>query len=218
MAASNSLDTRQNRPSVYTYTVGTVPGMQRSLFLKEVAPFLGMIGALILSTTIVDRLLHYFDLVWVGRYLGIPGVLFILLSFLYSLRKRGVISSGNPRRYLHLHIALTWSGVLMILVHSGIHVFTLLPWLALFAMLLNVISGMTGMYLLGRSRRYLESKRAHYGQQGLTTEAIERKLFWDATTYGVMKKWRDIHLPITLLFAALSLAHIIGIFLFWQWR
>lgn len=177
-----------------------------------------MFGALIVATTIVDGLLHFLDLVWVGRYLGIPGVLFILLSFLYSLRKRKMISFGNPKRMLQLHIALTWSGSLMILVHAGIHMYALLPWLALFAMLLNVISGMTGMYLMGRSRRFLESKKEHYRQQGLDDEAIDRKLFRDSTTYGLMKKWREVHLPITLLFAVLAVAHIGSVFLFWQWR
>ncbi|MGD8421682.1 MAG: hypothetical protein PVI70_17815 [Gammaproteobacteria bacterium] len=192
--------------------------MERSLIRKEVAPFLLMFGALIVATTIVDGLLHFLDLVWVGRYLGIPGVLFILLSFLYSLRKRKMISFGNPKRMLQLHIALTWSGSLMILVHAGIHMYALLPWLALFAMLLNVISGMTGMYLMGRSRRFLESKKEHYRQQGLDDEAIDRKLFRDSTTYGLMKKWREVHLPITLLFAVLAVAHIGSVFLFWQWR
>ena len=192
--------------------------MHRSLIQKEVAPFLFMFGALLVATTIFDGLLHFFDLVWVGRYLGIPGVVCILLSFLYSLRKRKVISFGNPKRMLQLHIALTWSGALMILVHAGIHLYALLPWLALFAMLLNVVSGMTGMYLLGRSRRFLESKREHYRQQGLADEAIDRKLFRDATAYDLMKKWREVHLPITLLFAVLAVAHIISIFLFWQWR
>ena len=85
-------------------------------------------------------------------------------------------------------------------------------------MLINVISGMTGMYLLGRSRRFLESKREDYKEKGLTDEAIEKKLFLDATAYGLMKRWREIHLPITLVFAVLSIAHIFSIFLFWQWR
>jgi len=192
--------------------------MHRSLIRKEVVPFLLMFGALILATTLVDGLLHLFDLVWVGRYLGIPGVIFILLSFVYSLRKRKKITFSNPKRLLQLHIALTWTGSLMILVHAGIHMYALLPWLALLAMLLNVVSGMTGMYLMGRSRRFLESKKEHYRQQGLDDEAVERKLFRDSTTYGLMKKWREVHLPITLLFGVLAVAHITSVFLFWQWR
>ncbi|MCK5432886.1 MAG: hypothetical protein KAJ03_09085, partial [Gammaproteobacteria bacterium] len=142
----------------------------------------------------------------------------ILLSFLYSMRKRKVISFGKPKTLLLLHETLTWIGALMILVHAGIHIYTILPWLALTAMVVSVISGMTGRYLLGRSRRFLDEKKDMYSLQGLSEEAIDRKLFWDATTFELMKKWRSVHLPITLVFAVLSITHILSIFLFWQWK
>ncbi len=192
--------------------------MARSLISKEVIPFLKMFGALILATAITDALLHHFELVWVGRWLGIPGVLLILLSFFYSLRKRKKIRFGKPKILLIMHETLTWVGALMILVHAGIHFYTILPWLALFAMLINVISGMTGMYLLDRSRRFLAEKKESYSQQGLSEEEIEKKLFWDATTFDLMKKWRTVHLPITLAFAVLGLTHILSVFLFWEWK
>ena len=192
--------------------------MERSLIRKEVLPFLLMFGGLILATIVSDALLHHFDLVWIGRYLGIPGTLLILLSFFYSMRKRKLISFGKPKNLLVLHELFAWLGALMILVHAGIHVYSILPWLALAAMLVNVISGMTGMYLLGRSRRFIESKREHYRERGFSDEAIESKLFRDATAFDLMKKWREIHLPITLVFAVLSIAHVFSIFLFWQWR
>lgn len=192
--------------------------MERSLFRKEVAPFLVMFVSLIIATTILDALLHLFNQIWVGRYLGIPGTILILLSFIYSIRKRNVISFGNPRTWLYLHISFTWIGALMILVHAGIHIYAILPWLALLAMLINVISGMTGMYLLGRSRRFLAEKKESFLKQDLTEEAIERKLFWDATAFDLMKKWRAVHLPITLAFGVLAIIHIVSIFLFWQWK
>ena len=192
--------------------------MERSLIRKEVAPFLKMFAALILATVITDALLHMFDLVCVGRWLGIPGVILILLSFFYSMRKRKKISFGKPKTLLMLHESLTWTGALMILVHAGIHIYTILPWLALTAMMINVISGMTGKYLLDRSRRFLADKKEFYTQQSLSEEAIEKKLFWDATTFDVMKKWRTVHLPITLAFAVLGIAHILSIFLFWEWK
>ena len=192
--------------------------MDRSLIRKEVIPFVMMFGALILATIITDTLLHQFELVWIGRWLGIPGTILILLSFFYSMRKRKMISFGKPRTLLILHETLTWLGALMILVHAGIHIYTILPWLALFAMLVNVISGMTGKYLLDRSRRFLAAKKETYLQQGLSDAAIEKKLFWDATTFDLMKKWRVVHLPITLAFAVLGIAHILSIFLFWEWK
>ncbi len=192
--------------------------MHRSLIQKEVVPFLKMFGALILVTIITDALLHQFELIWVGRWLGIPGVILILMSFFYSMRKRKKISFGKPRNLLILHEILTWLGALMIMVHAGIHIYTILPWLALFAMLVNVISGMTGKYLLDRSRRFLAEKKEHYSQQEFSEQDIEKKLFWDAITFDVMKKWRAVHLPITLVFAVLGITHILSIFLFWEWK
>jgi len=106
----------------------------------------------------------------------------------------------------------------MILVHAGIHVYAILPWLALVAMLINVFSGMTGKILLDRSKRFLATKRESYNNAGLSEAEIEKQMFWDATTYDLMKKWRSVHLPITLAFAVLGLGHIISILLFWQWQ
>ncbi|MCU7834844.1 MAG: hypothetical protein KZQ83_06250 [gamma proteobacterium symbiont of Taylorina sp.] len=191
--------------------------MERSLIRKEVTPFLIMFGSLIVTTMIIDTLLHQFELVWIGRYLGIPGTILILLSFFYSMRKRKLIQFGKPKKLLILHETLTWMGALMILVHAGIHIYAILPWLALMTMLINVISGMTGKYLLDRSRRFLAEKKMGYLQQGLSEEMIEKKLFWDATTFDLMKKWRAVHLPISLAFAVLGITHILSIFLFWEW-
>jgi hypothetical protein len=192
--------------------------MDRSLVRKEVLPFLLMFVALIAATIVIDVLLHRVELVWIGRYLGIPGTLMILLSFFYSMRKRKLISFGKPKTLLVLHETFTWLGALMILVHAGVHIYTILPWLALIAMLVNVISGMTGQFLLSRSRRFLAEKKESYAQRGLSETAIERELFWDATTVDLMKKWRSVHFPITLVFGVLGVAHILSIFLFWQWK
>ena len=53
---------------------------------------------------------------------------------------------------------------------------------------------------------------------GLPEDEVEKRLFWDATAFDLMKKWRVVHLPITLAFAVLGLTHIFSIFLFWQWK
>lgn len=192
--------------------------MNISILRKEILPFLALFGSLILATVLVDVILHALDLVWVGRYLGIPGTLLILLSFLYSMRKRKLIQVGRPKSLLRLHEVLTWTGALMILVHAGVHVYSILPWLALIAMLVNVASGMTGQYLLERSRRHLASRREAYVKRGLAEESVEREIFWDAVTLDLMKQWRRVHFPITLAFVVLGLAHILSILLFWQWQ
>lgn len=192
--------------------------MKRSIISAEVLPFLARFGALVLATLIVDVFLHLLGLAWVGRYLGIPGTLLILLSFLYSMRKRKLIDFGRPKTLLRMHEVLTWLGALMILVHAGIHVYAILPWLALIALLVTVLSGMTGEYLLERGRRHLAAKRAEQAAAGLAPVAVEQEVFWDTVTVDAMKQWRTVHFPITLAFGVLGLAHILSIFLFWQWR
>ncbi len=192
--------------------------MERSLISKKVMPFLLMFVTLIVATAILDAVLHLLDMTWVGRWLGIPGVLLIMLSFLYSMRKRKKISFGKPKTLLKLHEVLTWSGALMVLVHAGIHVYAILPWLALVAMMVNIISGMTGQYLLDRSRQYIVEKKAHHAEKGLVGDEAERALFWDAVTLDTMKKWRAVHFPITLIFVVLGTTHIFSILLYWQWK
>lgn len=166
----------------------------------------------------IDAGLHLANAVWVGRYLGIPGVLLILASSGYSMRKRKLIKSGQPASLLRWHERLAWAGSLLVLVHAGIHFNAILGWLAVWAMLVNIASGLTGKYLLGRARKRLEATRSTLRAQGLSPEALEEQTYWDSLTFDVVKAWRVVHLPITLAFAVLALAHIVSIFLFWGWK
>lgn len=193
-------------------------GLKAHLFRREVLPFYLALLALAAVTLLIDALLHFFNAVWVGRYLGIPGTLLILGSFGYSLRKRKLIKRGQPVVLLRWHERMAWLGSLLILVHAGIHFNAILGWLAIWAMAVNVASGLTGKFLLDRSRRRIEASRQQMRAQGLTPEELNDQMYWDSLTFDVVKQWRAIHFPITLAFAVLSLAHIISIFLFWGWK
>ncbi len=154
--------------------------------------------------------------VWVGRYLGIPGVLLIVGSFGYSLRKRKLIKLGKPVAWLRLHERMAWAGSLLVLVHAGIHFNALLGWLAVLAMMINVGSGLTGKVLLERSRRRLSATRQRLRDAGVSAEEVDDRLYWDSLTFDVVKQWRTVHFPITLAFAVLALAHIVAVLLFWS--
>ena len=192
--------------------------LKARLFSREVLPFYLALGALTVVTVLCDALLHYFNLVWIGRYLGISGVLLILGSFGYSLRKRKLISSGKPVQLLRWHEGMAWAGSLLVLVHAGIHFNAILGWLAVLAMLVNVASGLTGKFLLDRSRRRLEEARQRMRQQGLSAAELEDSTYWDSLTFDAVKQWRAVHFPITLAFGVFSLAHIVAVFLFWGWK
>jgi len=192
--------------------------MKIRLILKEILPFYFRLVVLAVVTLFIDLILHLTDLVWIGRYLGIPGVILILLSFGHSLRKRGVIKSSNPVRLLRLHEWLAWIGATLVLVHAGIHFNAILAWLAVAAMAVNIASGLTGKYLMLRSQRWMKQARADLRDAGLTDTEIEQRLFWDSLAAGLVRKWRTIHLPIALAFAVLATAHILSTFLFWGWK
>lgn len=192
--------------------------MSIGLIIREIVPFYLRLVVFAVVTLLIDLLLHLFDMVWIGRYLGIPGVLLILVSFRHSLRKRKLIAAANPVRLLRQHEWLAWAGSTLVLVHAGIHFNSVLGWLAAAAMVVNVVSGLTGKYLVQRSQRWLKQARADLEGAGQPDDAIEQRLFWDSLAAGLVRKWRIVHLPISLAFAVLALAHIVAIFLFWGWK
>ena len=190
--------------------------MADSLWRHHILPFTLLVGLLAAGTLAGDYALHRLDLVWIGRYLGIPGTILIVGSLVYSLRKRKFITTGNPKSLLTLHEFGTWLGSLMVLIHAGIHFNAILPWLATVAMGVNVISGMVGKLLLDRSRR-LQDQREHYQLRGLSRPEVEQAVFWDAVTLDAMNQWRKVHIPIFIVFAVLAIGHMVSIFLFWGW-
>ena len=188
------------------------------LFTREVIPFFLQLALLGLAALATDALLHWLNAVWIGRYLGIAGVLLIIGSFGYSLRKRKLITIGKPATLLRLHEGMAWAGALLILVHAGIHFNAILAWLAVWAMLVNIASGLTGKFLLQRARKRLEETTQRLRAQGLSSAEREDRLYWDSLTFDAVKQWRTVHYPITLAFAVLALAHVVSIFLFWGWK
>ena len=192
--------------------------MKFVLLTREVVPFFLALLALVAAALLADAALHAADAVWVGRYLGIAGALLIIGSFGYSLRKRKMISSGDPRALLRLHERMAWAGCLLVLVHAGVHFNAVLGWLAAGALLVNVGSGLAGKYLLQRVRLRLGEESAALRLQGLAGAALEERLYWDSLTVDVVKQWRVVHDPITLAFAVLATAHIAAVLVFWSWR
>lgn len=189
-----------------------------SLIRREVLPFYLSLALLVGAALVVDAFLHFFNLVWIGRYLGIAGIVLILASFGHSLRKRKLIKTGNPIIMLRRHERLAWTGSLLVLIHAGVHFNAVLAWLAVIAMMINIASGMTGKYLLQRAQHWLRDAKSELREQGLPPEEIEERLYWDSLTFDLVKQWRKIHIPITLSFAVLATAHIITVFLFWGWK
>lgn len=192
--------------------------MRTSVILREILPFYASLAALIVAAVVLDLLLHVAGAAWIGRYLGIPGVVLILASFGHSLRKRKIIAVGHPLLFMRLHEWLAWIGSLLVLVHAGIHFNSVLPWLAVLAMLANMTSGLTGKYLLMRVQRSLIAQRVGLRDRGISEAEIEERLYWDSLAFDLVRQWRKVHVGVAASFAVLATAHIVAVLLFWGWR
>jgi hypothetical protein len=188
--------------------------MNKSILSKYVFPFFQWYALLIIIAIIIDYFLHRFELVSVGRYLGYVGTFTVMISFIYSLRKRQIIKSGSPKQLLLLHEYLAWAGSVMILVHAGIHFNAVLPWLAILMLLVAVATGLIGKFILKKANETLKGKKQELINKGLSKEDADDRLFFDTVVVDTMKRWRAVHLPITLVLGILALIHIVTIVMF----
>jgi hypothetical protein len=67
--------------------------------VRHIIPSVLLYLALLASAVFVDYVLHALELAWVGRYCGIVGTALLLISFLYSLRKRKLMQASGLRRF-----------------------------------------------------------------------------------------------------------------------
>ena len=188
--------------------------MKQPVLIKHVLPFIQWFALMVIIALAVDFLLHYFNLVFIGRYLGTIGTVLILLSFVYSLRKRKIIKTGSPKQLLQWHEYISWIGSILLLVHAGIHFNAWLPWLAILMLLITVGSGLVGKFLLKKASETLKVRRLELINTGSSKEDADKVVFFDSITVDLMKKWRVVHLPITFLLGILSLVHIVTILMF----
>ena len=166
-------------------------------------------AGLVVAAIALDAALHALGLASVGYWLGPIGTAVIVVSFVYSLRKRGKIEIGSPRILLRVHEVLAWMGALAILVHGGVHFHALLPWLAVLAMMIAVASGFIGEFLLTGARNRLSDRESQLRGAGLDEAETEKKLQSDALVVRSMETWRVVHIPIAVNFAVLGVLHIV---------
>ncbi len=185
--------------------------------VKKILPFVLIYIILLISAISLHLFLHSSGYKWLLRYLGIAGTLLIIFSFVYSLRKRKVIKFGKAKLLLQIHELMAWTGSLLILTHAGFEFDAVIPRIAVFAMLIVVASGVTGKYLLKQAKESLKERRAELIAKNFAPDEIEKDLFALSLIADKMQMWRTVHIPLTLIFAAFALLHIITILLFWRW-
>uniref|UniRef100_Q3ARG8 DUF4149 domain-containing protein n=1 Tax=Chlorobium chlorochromatii (strain CaD3) TaxID=340177 RepID=Q3ARG8_CHLCH len=192
--------------------------MLKSLLIQRALPLSISYILLIIAGIALDYLLHVAHLVWIGRYFGIVGTLFLALSFGYSARKQKLIKNGALKFFLKFHCYSGWVGTLMILVHSGIHFNALLPWIATALMMVVTASGHVGQYLVKKLKEEMKQKMKQLGITTSVDNEFEQQHFWDSLTVKALDQWRGLHMPLVSFLLALTTIHILAILFFWNWR
>lgn len=186
----------------------------KRLLADSLLPYILVFLALPVLTLAFDLVLHRAGLLPVGLWFGPIGTALVLLSLMYSLRRRKLVAFGTVGGMLGLHEVLGWLGALLLLIHGGIHLNAVIPWLAELELLIVVASGMTGKVLLTRARRGLAHRRNELLAEGLTGSEVEQRLMAMALVTRAMSHWRSIHIPLTTVLAALVAVHVFVILLF----
>lgn len=145
-----------------------------------------------------------------GHMTGWFGLAAILLTYLYSWKKRRSPKGAWPKNWFTLHMLAGVFGPMIILVHAGWHLHALVPVLALAAMLGVVISGVAGKAIHFSAVRMLSEQRRELAGQGLSPAQVELAVFELAAQEETFRVWQIIHAPLAGLFIILTLLHIAG--------
>ena len=146
-----------------------------------------------------------------GQVTGWIGLAVILLVFGYPIRKRAHQNRRWPHRWLQIHMVAGVLGPLIIILHAGVlHMHAVVPILAMVAMGIVALSGLIGQHVHYLAFRALYTKRHELMEQGVSPEEVETRLLDTAAREKMFRVWQMIHAPMTLLFMALVVLHVIG--------
>ncbi|MDA8443358.1 MAG: hypothetical protein M0Z55_13445 [Peptococcaceae bacterium] len=139
---------------------------------------------------------------------GILGTVLIVLSLVYSVRKK-FWHRGRLSRWLQLHELAAISGTAIILWHTGLRIHNLTGWLAIFLLLLLCTSGMIGRYVHMEISREL-ARRKHSGE---TAAELQQAQWWR----NQLQVWHKIHVPLTAMFLSVLFIHIVATVFYVRW-
>ncbi len=176
-----------------------------------------MIGAWALEVLLSATPDRPFGHTQMAHIVGWVGFVMIALTFVYPIKRRLHPNQVWPKTWFEIHKSLGIAGPLLILVHSGLHFHAIVPVLALIAMIIVVLSGITGQALHHLAFQTLNKQRHDLATEGLSEEAVESRLHDLAMQEETLRGWLCVHGPFTLTFVVLTLIHIGGALYYGGW-
>ena len=190
-----------------------------AILSRRISLLLGMIVLIILGAFILERYLtttpgRPFGHTQWAHLVGWAGLGFIGLTFVYPYKRWRHPNQVWPKRWFQIHIICGLIGPGIIFVHSGAHFHARVPILALIAMVLVVMSGITGQAVHYLVFRRLYQQRHDLASQGLSEQAVEGQLHDLALEEETFRWWKCVHGPLTWSFVILTLLHVGGALFF----
>jgi len=153
----------------------------------------------------------------IAHFVGWIGLAFIGLTFVYPFKRWRHPNQVWPHRWFQVHMIFGLIGPGIIFIHSGAHFHAWVPIMSVIAMMLVVMSGITGQALHYVAFRHLYEQRHELAAQGMAEENIEAHLHELALEEEVLRWWKCFHWPLTWTFVGFTLLHIGGILYFGGW-
>ena len=180
---------------------------------------IGLAVATIASAIFLEYLLSIradrpFGHTQMAHLVGWTGLVFIGFTFVYPIKRWMYPHQVWSQRWFQVHMVFGIVGPLVIFVHAGAHFHAWVPIIALIAMVLVVMSGITGQALHYLAFQTLYERRHELAFEGMTEDAIEAHLHDLALQEETLRWWKCLHGPLTWSFVSFTLLHIGGAIFF----
>ena len=132
--------------------------------------------------------------------IGLTGVFFILISFIYSIVKR-FTKIKNKLFYLRLHIFLAILGTIIVFAHASLNHYFIFPILTYCFLFIVYSSGFVGSLLVRDVKREMEAQREN-----------PPPLYSLIVIDKAVSAWRTVHIPLVIYWFTFLVIHVTSTF------
>lgn len=181
------------------------------IILVRLVTFIACIIATIAGSIFLGTVLDTTRFESLHHLVGTVGTSLILISIIYSLRRRKMIfKSGSLRHWLTAHEWLAIVGTGLVFIHGGFYGHAVVPLITTGVMLVTVVSGLTGRYLYLHVSKELMLRRKEMEEKSLAKNEVDEALSSLVSAHRIMKHWRTIHVPIVFALAMTVSYHVLS--------
>jgi hypothetical protein len=181
------------------------------LFISIRAILLTLLIALtVVGAYRLEEHLRHFAGTLLGHAVGILGAAFILIIFLYPIRKY-FIKIGSLKGWLNWHVFFGITGPLLIMIHGAFQFHAQVATLAFGVMVANVMSGIIGFFLYSGLIRAAKKRIDMNSKVGIAIGRKEESLMIEATSSKILKNWKFVHYPLAAIFIVVMAFHIASV-------